>query len=129
MYTEKKGVLISGSTGRNIMAGKYSYTCIHGKCNITIGQSIFGNIDRMCAAVEQIHTLQIPKSYLHEDDISMSYFTVYGSDTRHSQHYAVDLPKEYLPEPYALWHRPNHKEHRDRTVMYLLGLDDTISYM
>lgn len=121
-YEEKKGILITGSGGRNIVSGKYVLGNIYGKCDITIGQSIYGNIDTICKAVDEIYNRNIPSDlYIYEDDITISYFTLTDGNIQNKQHYCVKLNMRHLPQNNAVSMRPDHLNRRNRTLTYLLN--------
>lgn len=120
-YEEKKGILITGSGGRNIVSGKYVLGNIYGKCDITIGQSIYGNIDTICNAVDEIYKRNIPVDlYVYEDDITLSYFTLPDGRIQNRQHYCLKLTMKHLPQNNAVSMRPDHLNRRNRTLTYLL---------
>lgn len=122
MYINKKGVFISGSPGRNLISNKYVYTKIYCKCELVIGQSIFGNIDKICTAVEKIKAHNIPTDVLHEDDITMNFFVLDDRLIKNKQHYSAKLKYQLLPSNDALSSRPDHLEMRNRTLKYMLDL-------
>ena len=123
LYMDKKGVFISGSSGRNIIYDKYVYNSIYGNCDLVIGQSIFGNIDKICAAVKKIKTQNIPKDIIiYEDDITMNYFVLDDKLIKNKQHYSVKLNCKFLLDNNSISSRPNHLEMRNRTLKYLLDL-------
>jgi len=123
LYEERKGILITGSGGRNVAYGKYVFTQIYGKCDIAIGQSIYGNVGTICGAVDEIYRRNIPSDlYSYEDDITMSYFTLADGRLQDRQHYSVKLALRALSQNNAVCARPDHLQRRNRTLAYLLGL-------
>lgn len=122
-YHEGKGVLVTGSGGRNIVGGKYNMASIYGKCDIALGQSIFTKVDTICRAVDTIYERGIPADlYTYEDDITMSYFTLPGGKLQDRQHYGLKLAMRGLSQNHAVCARKNHLQQRNRTLGYLLRL-------
>lgn len=118
-HAEKKGILICGAYGRNIVNNAYSFTQVAGPCEIVIGRSIFGLVETLCNAVAKTETLHIPIDIIREDDICMSLLTK-GSGAKN--HYALNCKITELPAPFAEWKRPQHGEYRNNTVAYLLRI-------
>jgi hypothetical protein len=118
-HNDKKGLLICGTYGRNIVQKAYSFTQVAGPCELVIGRSMFGSVEMLCKAVDKAETLCIPTHILHEDDICMSLLT---SMNDAKKHYALNSKITELPSPFALWKRANHAEYRNNTVAYLLNL-------
>ena len=122
-YEQHKGVLISGSFGRNIQNNNYDAQIVSGKCDIVIGQSIFGSITTICNAVKEIRAKNIPTELLcYEDDITMCYFTLKDKKIKNKQHFSSPLKYTGLSENDAVCSRPDHLEMRNRTLTYLLNL-------
>jgi hypothetical protein len=119
-YLEKRGILINGSRGRNIVNNSYNFTGISGACDIVLGECIFGNVNAICSAVEEIRDLCIPTEIVQEDDIIISFFTLKDKQIKNRQHFSVPLNYTRLAENDALWLRPNHLEKRNATLKYLL---------
>ena len=119
---DKKGVLISGSHGRNITENKYILNYISRNCDIVIGKSIFGRVDDICRAVEEIYTSDIPRDLIKfEDDITLCYFILKDKQLKNKQHYSVPLKHTDLPSKNALCTRGNHMERRNVTLSYVLN--------
>jgi len=122
-YNENTSVLISGSFGRNIINNIYDCNTVSGNCDIVIGQSIFGSIDTICRAVEEIKNKNIPNDIIqYEDDITMCYFTLKDKQIKNKQHLSVPLKFTGLSSNDAVSSRSNHLEMRNRTLTYLLNL-------
>ena len=120
---ENKGVLISGSHGRNIVDNKYLLNYISRKCDIVIGKSIFGRINDICTAVEEIRNSSVPKDFImYEDDITMCYFILKDKQLKNKQHYSVPLKHTDFPSKDAVSTRKNHMERRNITLTHLLNL-------
>jgi len=122
-HKDKKGILICGAYGRNIVKKAYSFTQVAGPCEIIIGRSIFGLVETFCTAVAKTESLHIPTDIIREDDICMSLLTLPSIKVYEAKnHYAVNCKITELPAPFAEWKRPNHLELRNNTVAYLLNL-------
>jgi hypothetical protein len=118
---ENKGVLISASHGRNIVDNKYILNYIARKCDIVIGKSIFGRVDDICRAVEEIRNSSVPKDFImYEDDITICYFILKDKQIKNKQHYSVPLKHTDLPSKGAVSGRKNHMERRNVTLSHLL---------
>lgn len=120
---QNKGVLISGSQGRNIVDNKYIINKISGKCDIVIGKSIFGRINDICTAVEKIRNSSVPKDFfIYEDDITMCYFILKDKNLKNKQHYSILLKCTEFPSKDGVSDRKIHMQMRNRTLTYLLKL-------
>jgi hypothetical protein len=124
---ENKGVLIGGSHGRNIVNNTYIINNISGNCDIVIGKSIFGRINDICTAVEEIRTSGMPTDFVYEDDITMCYFILKDKQLKNKQHYSVPLKCIEFPSNNGLSNRNNHMEMRNITLSYLLNLSREIT--
>jgi len=116
-YKEKKGTLISGHVGRRIVNNTYTYFQKIESCDVVIGRSIFGNIQKICDAVEDIHRLNIHPNILFEDDIIISFFT--SNKKFNNTHYSLRLSIQELPSNDAVCMQTGHLARRNRTVQYL----------
>jgi hypothetical protein len=125
-YKKNMGVLIGGS-GRNIENDTYKINKVFGKCDIVIGLSIFGNVNDICRAVDEIHKYKVPHSITYEDDISICYFILKDKEIKNKQHYAIKLETDKIKTKMlvsndALSLRPEHVQMRNKTLKYLLQL-------
>jgi len=126
-YKEGKGILLSATPSRNIDNGKYIFKNIKGKCNITLGQSIFTRVDIICNAVERADTLKIPNDILKQDDISISFLSLDNLlYYKEPKHYSVESKHNSLKSNNALSSHPDHAKRRNEAVKYFLP--NKISY-
>lgn len=121
-YQEKKGVLVSGTYGRQLEGESYKYGNFFGKVELVLGQNIFGSVDAFCKAVKKITDANTPiDTVAFEDDIAMCCnVLVDPQEIRKQPHYAMNLRRTYLAQNDAVCNRPNHVESRTRAVQYWL---------
>lgn len=117
-YQQKKGVLISGFQGRIILNNSYNYRGYSGSSDIVIGRSIFGDIQTIYNAVEEIRKSNIPINIIkYEDDITISFFT--SEKKFNKKHFGLLLNIIELPCPHGVCQRHNHLAQRNNTVRFL----------
>lgn len=117
-YQQKKGILISGFQGRILSNNSYNFYGYNGNSDIVIGRSIFGSIQTIYNAVEQIRKSNIPINIIkYEDDITISFFT--SGKKFNKKHFGLKLNAIELPSPNGVCQRPNHLEQRNNTVKFL----------
>lgn len=122
-YKEGKGVLVSGTHGRNLKEETYNICNIFGPCDIVIGQNMLGSIDNFCNATQKIIDKKVPIEIVaFEDDIAMCCMVLDKTeDIKHKQHYSLNLARLRLPENDAVCLRPKHLECRTRAIQYWLS--------
>lgn len=113
------GWLTSIVDGRSFQERTYLTTSVVGEAPILVGRNICGKTRDFCDAVDLAQTLQIPLDVLQQDDICISMLVkCLYKRTIQDPHYALGLPVNKLPDPFALCKEKDHYLKRDATVSW-----------
>jgi hypothetical protein len=119
IYSQGRGILVSGVPARNTINTIYTFKNINESCNIVLGRSIFTKVDIICKAVEKADALRMPNEILKQDDICMSYLSLDNiSDYTAMKHYSVKCIFRNLPANNALSSHEDHTKKRNNAVYY-----------